>query len=326
MARALRTDRLTPADELRSLLAECEKLLVNLRGASSNALDLLQNMDLIAALWRELEVSGADLRAEEGRWEALQGGVRGDAARVVRHARALGGLAELRRQSHPDGQAAWWWYLDQEVASRTRRRLLRLATIGVGAVAILVVAWLVLRTLFPVDPRVQEAAGKLMEGQSKIQYDGDFPGALLLFQEAAALTPEDAETWLWLGAAQRKLGDTAAASESFRRSGELIPDQLDLRTRRATVYLALGMLDEASSDANAVLAGDPESPQAQMILAGIHDARGEYAAAVEALEQAAEFADKRNQPQISATARYQLGMLLQRVPVGLQPSATPAPP
>ncbi len=323
MARSLRNDRLTPADDLRSSLAESEKLLVNLRGSSSNVLDLLQNLDLIEGLLRELCDSGADMRAEEGRWETLLSEVRGDASRIVRHARPMGGMAELRRQNHPDGQGAWWWYLDQEVASRTRKRLLRAGIAVAGVVAVGVVAWLLLKTFFPVDPKVAEAAGKLMDGQSKIQYNGDFKGALPLFQDATALTPDDPEAWLWLGATQQKLGDTAAASHSFGHATELTPNQIDFRTQRATVYLALSMFDESLTDANAVLASDPENPQAEMIVAGVHDAQGDTLAAVQALQQAAAYADKRNMPEISATARFQLGMLLQRMPAA--PEALPSP-
>jgi tetratricopeptide (TPR) repeat protein len=326
MARSLRDDRLTPADELRALLAEGEKLLVNLRGGDSNALSLLQDMDRIAVFVPELEALGVDLRAEKSRWETLQSAVRAGAPRILRRARALGGLKELRRQYHPDGQAAWWWHLDQEVASRNRARLLRVGAIGLGGLALLVAGSLIVRTFFPIDPRVQEAAGKLMDGQTAIQYDGDYGRALPFFREAVALTPDDSEAWLWLAATQQKLGDGAASAESFRRASELLPDAADFHSRRATVYLALGMLDESVSEADVVLAGDPENPQAHMILAGIYDARGEYTSAVEALQRAADFADRRNESQISATARFQMGMLLQRMPLGPQPSATAASP
>jgi tetratricopeptide (TPR) repeat protein len=326
MARALHAHRLTPADELRDLLAESEKLLAQgLRGERSNALELLRNMDRIAALWPELEAAGADLRAEVGRWEALQSAVRGNSYRISHQLSGLGGLPALRNEIYPNGQAAWWWHLDREVASRTRRRFLSFGVIGLGLVAVLVTAGLLIRTLFPVDPRVQQASGKIMAGQSKIQFEGDYQGALPLFQEAVTLTPDDLEAWLWLGATQQKLGEGAGSAESFRRAGELIPDEADFRARRATVYLALGMLDEAGSEANAVLAVDPENPQANMILAGVYDARGQYAAAVEALQRAADFADKRNQPQISATARYQMGFLLQRMPLAPQASPTHTP-
>jgi Flp pilus assembly protein TadD len=326
MARALRDERLTPADELRSLLTQSEKLLANLRGASSNARDLLRNMDRIAALIPKLEAVGADLRGEQGRWETLQGAVRSNASRIVGQLRALGGLESVRRETHPDGQEAWWWYLDRELAARTRRRLLRFGIIGLSVAAVLLVAGLLFKTFFPVDPRVQEATSRLLEGQNKIQFDGDYSGALPLFEEAAALTPEDSEVWLWLGATQQKLGDEQAASESFRRASDLSGDQVEFRVTQATVYLAMGMLDEALADANAVLTIDPENPQAYVILAGVSDARGDYSAAVDALQHAADFADKRNQPQISATVRYQMGLLLQRIPVVPELPPTSAPP
>jgi len=196
----------------------------------------------------------------------------------------------------------------------------------VAAVAVVVAAGLILKTFFPVDPRVQEAAGKIMLGQTKIQNASDFAAALPLFQEAAALTPEDSEAWLWLGATQQKLGDVQASAESFRRAGELTPDEADYRTRRATVYFALGMLDEAESEVDAALAADPEDPQAYLIWAGVYDVRGQYAEAVQALQHAADFANKRNLPRVSATARYQMGMLLQRMPIGPPISPTAAPP
>jgi tetratricopeptide (TPR) repeat protein len=316
MARALQNDRLTPADELRALLAESEKLLARrLRGRDSGALDLLRDMDRIAALWPELEAAGADLRAEAGRWEALQSAVRSDARRIVRSLAALGGMPALRAEAHPDGQAAWWWQLDREVASRTRSRLLRLGIIGLVLVAVVVGAGVILNTLFPVDPRVREAADKIMAGQTKIQLDADYRAALPLFEEAVALTPNDSEAWMWLGATQQKLGDEQASTESFREADELISDEVDFRTQRAFVYLALAMPDEAAPEVDAVIARDPENPQAYLIRAGVYDAWGQYPEALQALQQAAEFADKRNLPQISATARYQMGMLLQRMPV-----------
>lgn len=326
MARALHEARLTPADELRALLTESEKLLANLRGHDSNALELLRDMDRIAALRPELEAAGADLRAEMGRWETLQSVTRVNASRVLRSLRSLGGLPALRAEAHPDGQAAWWWYLDREVATHARARFLRFGIIALAVVAVVVAAGLILNTLFPVDPRVQEAASKIMLAQTEIQNASDYAAALQLFQEAAALTPEDSEAWLWLGATQQKLGDEQASAESFRRAGELTPDEADYRTRRATVFFALGMLEEAASEVDAALAGDPENPQAYLIRAGVHDVRGQYLEAVQALQQAADFADKRNLPQVSATARYQMGMLLQRMPVGPQPSPTAAPP
>jgi hypothetical protein len=131
MARAIQDGRVTPADELRELLAECEKLLANLRGHGSNSLNLLRHMDRIAALLPELEGGGADLRSEAGRWEMLQSAVRTNKARIVRQLRGVGGLPALRAEAHPDGREQWWWRLDQEVASQTALAALGVTGLGV---------------------------------------------------------------------------------------------------------------------------------------------------------------------------------------------------
>jgi cytochrome c-type biogenesis protein CcmH/NrfG len=326
MARALHNAQLTPADELRALLAEGEKLLANLKGHSSNAAELLRDMDRIDALWPELEAAGADLRAEAGRWESLQNGVRGSAPRILRQLQHSGGVSTLREAAHPDGQAAWWWHLDHEVAAHARARLLRFAIIAGIVVAVLVAAGLLFRHFFPVDPRLQEAAGKSMSAQTLIQNNQDYAGALPLFEEAAALTPDDSEAWLWLGATQQKLGQVQAARLSFKHAETLTPKTEDYLSQRAVIYLAVNMPDEAAAAANVALTVDPENPQAIMVLAGVYDMTGRYAEAVQALQQAADFADRRNLPQISATARYQMAMLMQRMPLAPEGSPTPTSP
>jgi tetratricopeptide (TPR) repeat protein len=326
MARAIRDGTITPADELRSLIADSEKLLANLRGSGSNAADLLHNMDRIDALWPELEAAGADLRAETGRWEALQNGVRAAAPRIVRQIHRSGRLSALRAEAHPDGQAAWWWHLDREMASRAGRRLRRIVLIVVVLVALVFAAGVILNRLFPVDPRVREASDKIMDARTLIQNNEDYAGALPLFEEAAALTPNDSEAWLWLGATQQKLGQTQASAESFAEAADLIPVAVDYRAQRATIYLALGMLDESLAEVDAALAMDPENPQAYIIQAGVFDIRGQVMEAIQALQQAADFADKRNLSSLSASARYQMGMLMQRMPVAPASSPTPVSP
>jgi tetratricopeptide (TPR) repeat protein len=326
MARAIRDGYVTPADELRSQLAESEKLLANLGGNRSNAADLLHNMDRIDALWPELEAAGADLRGEAGRWETLQSGVRAAAPRIVRQIHRSGSLSALRAEAHPDGQAAWWWHLDREMASRAGRRLRRIVLIVVILVALVFAAGLILNRLFPVDPRVREATGKIMAAQTLIQNEQDYAAALTLFEGAAALTPGDSEAWLWLGATQQKLGRPQESAESFAEAARLIPAAVDYRAQRATIYLALGMLDESLAEVDAALALDPENPQAYIIQAGVFDIRGQVMEAIQALQQAADFADKRNLSSLSASARYQMGMLMQRMPIAPAPSPTPVSP
>ncbi len=78
MARALRHEQMTPADELRDRLAACERAIANIRGSGPGARRLLEDMDRISELWPVLEAAGLDLRPEAGRWETIQASLRRD--------------------------------------------------------------------------------------------------------------------------------------------------------------------------------------------------------------------------------------------------------
>ena len=187
---------MTPADELRDLLAASEKLIANVYGSGAGALELLNNMDRISELWPQLEAGGVDLRPEAGRWETLQATTRAKGWQVVADLRSQGKLAALRTTYHPDGQAEWWWHLDEAAAANTRRRALRAGLIAAIVLVVGVGLFFLLRLLFPVDPNLQVAMERQSAGETKIQQNGDFAGALSDFLVAAERMPNDAETWL----------------------------------------------------------------------------------------------------------------------------------
>ena len=62
----------TPASRARETLSEAERLMASLRGAGSQALELPHLYDQIIEVLAALEASGADVRAERARFEAVQ--------------------------------------------------------------------------------------------------------------------------------------------------------------------------------------------------------------------------------------------------------------
>jgi cytochrome c-type biogenesis protein CcmH/NrfG len=326
MARALRETQLTPADELRELLAASEKLVVNLRGSGAGALVLLHNLDRIAALWPELEVGGIDLRPEAGRWETLQAAVRQRAAQLLRELRAVGGLAAARAATPGTTEAAWWWRLDDEVRARNLKRGRQAATIAVVVLVIGAAVVFLLNRLFPVDPQLSASLAHLQDGQRKIENAADYTGALANFEAAAALRPNDTDPWLWLGATRQKLGEAAAAQDAFDRARALLGSDLDFRLARVPVYLTLQMLDEAQADLDAALALDPESPQAYLYLATLYELQERYLEAIAALERASTLAEARGQAALAAIARYRAAILIQRVQAQSFIAPSPTPP
>ena len=216
MARALRYEQMTPADELRERLAACEKGIANLRGSGTRARALLEDMDRIGELWPVLEAAGLDLRPEAGRWETIQASVKRVARRLLKELRASGGLATVRAEQHPDGQCAWWWRLDEAVAQDSKRRALRTSLTVATIIVAVLAAYFLFRLLFPVDPNLKAAMDLQSAGEMKIQKAGDFAGALADFRSATSFLPNDAETWLRLGVAQEVVGDQSGDGGKLR--------------------------------------------------------------------------------------------------------------
>jgi tetratricopeptide (TPR) repeat protein len=343
MARAIQEERVTPADELRSLLTDCEKLVANVPNSGDTIARLLKNMDRLAELWPRLEDAGMDLRPEAGRWETVQAGTYKQARHILAELRPAGGLRALRAKeglpqqpgqltqpgAAPQDEERWWWYLDLTMRRQRSRQLRRLALGLVAAVAVIAVLNFALNKFFPVDPKVSASAGKQMAGQQQVQSGGDVQQALVNFQEATTLTPDDPDAWIWSGVAEQKLGHAAEAQAAFAKAQTLLQADLSFHMARAPVYLAFGMYDHGQADLNAIFAQDPNNPQAHYYLASLYEDQGELTKAAQELEKVSTLAEQRKQTELTAIARYRLGMLMQamqmRPDLTAAPTATPAP-
>jgi cytochrome c-type biogenesis protein CcmH/NrfG len=337
MAQAIQEDRVTPADELRSLLTESEKLVANVPNSGEKIAQLLKNMDRLLDLWPRLEDAGMDLRPEAGRWETIQAMTYKRARQILSELRPAGGLNALRAKeglpqqpflptqpgAASQDEERWWWYLDLTMRMQRLHQLRRLAIGLVAAATVVAVLYFGLNRLFPVDPNVSASAGKQMAGQQQIQNGGDVQQALVNFQDAAQLTPNDPDAWIWTGVAQQNLGHDAPAQAAFARAQALLQDNLNFHMARAPVYLAFAMYDQGKADLDAIFAQDPNNPQAHYYLASLYEDQGNLTQAAQELEKVSTFAEQRQQSELTAISRYRLGMLLQSMQ--LRPDATFTP-
>ena len=201
MAQAIHEEQVTPADELRSLLTDSEKLVANVSHSGVKIAQLLENMDRLVELWPRLEDAGMDLRPEAGRWETLQAATYKQAPRILAELRPTGGLPSLRAQhglpqqprlpQQPTGsfqdEDGWWWYLDLTVRRQRLRQLRRLALGVVAVMAVIALLNFALNKFFPIDPKVSASQSRQMAGQQAIQTGGDVQQALVKFREATGL-------------------------------------------------------------------------------------------------------------------------------------------
>ncbi len=239
--------------------------------------------------------------------------------------KAAGGIKALRKQCHANGTDAPWWWLDVYVADARRSRIRRTVAIGGGAVLLAVLAYvLVFEVLFPVDPKVKESARRVNRGDELVQDNLDWQGALAEFRAAAEATPDAYDVWLRLGVAQEQVGDEAGARASYDRARSLAGSELDFVKGRAATYLLFGLIDQADRDNQAALAIKSDDAQAWYQQASVYEARNQVQEAIAALEKASTYAEAAHQDELTALARYRMGMMMQQLGAP-QVTVTPAP-
>ena len=329
MAQSVQRGYVTPADELRDLLAVSEKRLANVRGSRAASLDLLTDLDRIAELWPELEAQGVDLRPEAGRRSTVEKTVLQKASRLLTELKTLGGIEKLRGEHHPEGTDAPWWNLDSYVRERNRRRNRKLILTAAAVVVVGVALVTALRLLFPVDPNVQEMVRRVGAGEQLAQQNGDYAGALVEFEAAAQVMPDDPDVWLRLGAVRGQLGDATGAQQAFDRARTLSESELDFLRAQGAAYLAVEMVDRANEALQAALKIKPDDAQSWYLMANVFESRGQISDAIDALDKAGQYAEETRQNELTAMARFRMGMLMQQqqftVPTAEATGATPAP-
>lgn len=321
MATALQTEWVTPADELRQLIAASEDGLIKLTGPASAA-ELFDCLDRIAQMLPEFEATGADARAEKARWQGLQERLLARGPQVLRAWRGADRLAAARQARNP-AASHWWWWIDQQVAERRRRRLRRAATIALAAIAVLAVAAFVLSRLFPVDPAVRAAYRLQLEAESMLGI-GDLAAGYQLLQQAIEATPGDPSLLILYGVVADTQGDSAAAEQAWQQARDLLGGaEAPFLTERGLAFLRVQQPERAIGDLEAAIALDPTSARAHLLLGSSLEVAGRFQEAIAAYEQAATLAQAAGNAELVATARVQMANLLQRMQAS--PPITPQP-
>lgn len=321
MAVTIKTERHTLADDLRQLLARSEERVINV-ASQAEAAELYAWLDQIDHMWPEVQTMGANVRAEETRWQSLQERLAARGAKVLRAWQGSAGLAAARQAAQPPA-SAWWWWLDQVMAQKRRAVLRRVGLLALALLALLAVAAFALPRLFPVDPAVR-AAYRLQNAADVALANGDAQAALLSFSQAIEINPNDSSLLISHGVVAEMLGQNALAEQSWQRARALLPgDEAQFLAERGLVYIRTQQPQQAAGDAEAAIALNPDLAMAHLVLGGALEGLGRYQEAVSAYQQASALAEADDNPQLTVMARTQMANLLQRIQAS--PPSTPVP-
>lgn len=310
MVKTLLQVKMTPADDLRSVLADCERALGKLRGSGEAALSILHGLDRMAELLPKLETSGPDLRPERTRLTTLETRLRRKAGELLRELRASGGLGAARRAVQPD-RARWWWYLDEEVRAARRRGVRRLLLSLVAVAAVLTVGVVLYRRFLAPDPVTVRVRELQFEGE-QLADEGDYASAVARFEEAQALRPNDGEMHIWRGALYEITGQAEKAATLFEAARPLFDGSTDFHIARGQIYLRLQQVEKAHAEAQTILEEDPGSPEGHFLLGAALEFQGELGEAAAAYDQASRLAEERGAMELTALARVRMAFVLQR--------------
>ncbi len=306
----LQEKKLSPVDDLRSLLNSLEERLLTVKSMNSTqALILLRDLDQVYALFNKFEADGLNLLSERGRFETIQARFK----KVVKsHLKALGGPAILSEYcpSPAPSREQWWWYMHEIVAEQQQRLLRQIVTAGV--IILLIVGGLVLafNTIWAPSPEViarVDAENKAYEALNA----GDYRLALMAIETGLAKVPDDPSLMLFKGVLHEILGEAEEADQSFAQVQASLNDPVAFYLGRGQLELRLSHPDKAERDAKVALAIDENLARAWLILGQSLELQDKKFEALQAYELAGQLGIESGDNEVVVLARLALGRISQ---------------
>lgn len=304
----LHQKKLTPTDELRDVLKQLEDSQPQLKQINpTQALITLRNLDQAYHLFSQLEVTGADLAAERGRFDSIQAHLRRHVGPFLKGFGGASTLEEFRPKPAPPRER-WWWYIDELVAAQQRQMLKRVAiaaVIGLSVLAGLIIAF---KTVLAPSP---EAVARLQgEDNAFAAFDeGDYTGSLGSVDHALVVVPNDPGLLIIRGVILEALGRTDEAQQSFNRAKTLFEHPVDFHIGRGQIYLRTNQIEKTEAEARSALALDETNAIAWLLLGQSLELQDKRSDAIAAYQQASDLAVASGNNEVVVLARLALGRM-----------------
>ncbi len=282
--------------------------------------EILHEMDAIQARLDDLEAQEMPAKGEEAQFEFITNVLKKNKSVFLRKMGGVGALRTLRAGEQPE-KSHWWWYLDEIQASERKAMITKSLLWITGIAVVLVIAYFAYQRFLAPSPEVQAD----VTYESNIEdylTQGNPTSALNEAEKALAVLPDNVTFLVLKGIAQQKLGQTAEGAQTLAQAEKLSSDKETYLLQRALLYIRSGDAKSALSDAQAVIAIDPNSAEGYFYEGLSLQNLGRASDAYQAFDQAQRLADTQGKTALVATIRINMGLLLQNM--GIQePTPTP---
>ncbi len=300
-------DKKIGLNDLREMIEKYKNYVINIDRLHQDIVKMLTLRDGMEELLIKLEKKGTNLAAEKSRLESFDVIIKDKAKMVYRNlATFLNPLPYREERKIP--LSHWWWYLDELVKERkTRLRKKWLIRGGIAALVILA-AYIVMVKVIP-GPK----QSVIYQGEAERLYkEGKLDEAIEIYKKAFSLDPEDSSILLMLGMIYEDKGMLQMKNHYFEEAGLLFPKRIDFYNSRGMIYLQQGKLDKAALDAEKALEIDTNNAFSHFLQGNIYEAEDKIA---EAISEYQIVSDLDQSPQLTAMARFKMGMMMQRAPL-----------
>jgi tetratricopeptide (TPR) repeat protein len=303
---------LTRSDELREQINELEAMIGRMGyGLGQEALAIPALFDSVSTSLASFQTAGQSMRSENARVETVSARFRDKADLFLREIGGASVLRDARRTSQPDPEN-WWWFIDQLVANRRRKRMLRLLRLGTGVAVVLLMLFVLYQRFLAPDPATRERLRHHRNAEN-LALEQDIVGALGEVEQALAVAPDEPELVVLKGVFQRELGQDTASEETFADAEAAFERREDFLLARAGASLLSGQPEAAVVDAQEAVKLNPQLANAYVLMGRAYEQMGENMEAIFAYEQAIDLAEQQGDYQLAGTTRISVGVLLQRL-------------
>ncbi|MCK4418963.1 tetratricopeptide repeat protein [Candidatus Aerophobetes bacterium] len=300
-------DKKIGLNDLREMIEKYKDYVINIDRLHQDIVKMLTLRDGMEELLIKLEKKGTNLAAEKSRLESFDVIIKDKAKMVYRNlATFLNPLPYREERKIP--LSHWWWYLDELVKERkTRLRKKWLIRGGIAALVILAAYIVMVKVIPGPKPSV------IYQGEAERLYkEGKLDEAIEIYKKAFSLDPEDSSILLMLGMIYEDKGMLQMKNHYFEEAGLLFPKRIDFYNSRGMIYLQQGKLDKAALDAEKALEIDTNNAFSHFLQGNIYEAEDKIA---EAISEYQIVSDLDQSPQLTAMARFKMGMMMQRAPL-----------